>query len=97
MQLTEANLFHKSERGFKIGFGFTGEPHHDVRGHPDIIGEECAQFLDEVCELRGCIAATHAPQDVIGTGLQREMEVRHALGQCRHPFGEDIGKIHRFN
>ena len=69
MQLTEANLLHKSKRCLKIGIGFTGKPHHDVGSHSDIVGEECAQFLNEMRELRGGIAAAHPPQDVIGTGL----------------------------
>ena len=97
MQLTEANLLHKLERCLKIGISLTGKAHHDVGSHPDIVGEECAQFLNEMCELRGGIAATHALQDVIRTGLHGEMEVRHALRQRSHPFGEDIGKIHRFD
>ncbi len=56
------------------GCGFAGETDHDV-GADDGVGEELTDLGEALGVMPGAIAAVHAAEDGVGTGLQGEMGV----------------------
>ena len=54
------------------GVGFSGEADHDV-GSDGGVGEKFANGGEALGVVPGAIAAVHAAEDRVGTGLERKM------------------------
>src|SRR5262249_20690161 len=76
--LREPDLSGQGESFFEFTLRLAGEPDDDVRRKCDL-GLRGANPGDELEVLLSGMLTVHGREDAIGTGLERQMQIRHQL------------------
>ena len=87
----ESRRFHHSQGLLKVFLGLTGKAHDNIRTDCGI-GHLSAHALKNAEELRRPIGAAHGFQYLVGTGLQRHVQLRHNRGRLGHGVDNVVGE-----
>src|SRR6266404_2596296 len=79
-----------------IGIGFAGETCNDV-GSDGGIGQAITDEFDAAGVVLGAIPAMHGGEDAVGSGLQRQMEIRVDAMVRSEEVSDLLGDVERLN
>jgi len=78
----ESDLVHEAYRLLEVALCLTGITNDDVTGQRQV-RTAFAEHRDLLHVLRPCVPASHFRKDAIGSGLDRQMQIRAQAGRSR--------------